>query len=35
MSIEAIVGSVAICIPFILFAVVLYWGELQTRSLSQ
>jgi hypothetical protein len=38
MSIEAIVGSVAICIPFIpfiLFAVVLYWGELQTRNLSQ
>jgi hypothetical protein len=34
MSIEAIVGVIAISIPFVLFAVVLYWAELQTRSLS-
>jgi hypothetical protein len=34
MSIAAVAGVVAISIPFILFAVVLYWGELQTRSLS-
>jgi hypothetical protein len=32
MSIETIVGMVAITTPFVLFAVVLYWGELQTRS---
>jgi hypothetical protein len=35
MSIEAVVGVVAISIPFVLFAVVLYWAELQTRGLSQ
>jgi hypothetical protein len=34
MSIEAVVVVVAISIPFILFAVVLYWAERQTRSLS-
>jgi hypothetical protein len=34
MSVETVVGVVAISIPFILFAAVLYWAELQTRSLS-
>ncbi len=34
MSIEAVVGVVAMSIPFILFAVVLYWAELQTRGLK-
>ena len=34
MSIEAVAGVVAISVPFILFAVVLYWAELQTRGLS-
>jgi hypothetical protein len=35
MSIEAVVESVAISVPFILFAVVLFWAELQTRGLRQ
>jgi hypothetical protein len=35
MSIETVVGSVAISVPFILFAVVLFWAELQTRGLRQ
>jgi hypothetical protein len=34
MSIETVVGIVAVTIPFILFAVVLYWAELQTRGIS-
>lgn len=34
MSVETVVGMVAITIPFVLFAVVLYWAELQTRSHS-
>jgi|APFre7841882630_1041343.scaffolds.fasta_scaffold356768_1 hypothetical protein len=33
MSIETVVGVVAISIPFVLFAVILYWAELQTRGL--
>jgi len=33
MSIETVVGMVAITIPFVLFAVVLFWAELQTRDL--
>jgi hypothetical protein len=34
MSIETVVGMVAMTIPFVLFAVVLAWAELQTRALS-
>jgi hypothetical protein len=34
MSIETVVGMVAITIPFVLFAVVLAWAEFQTRGLS-
>ena len=34
MSLETVVGMVAITIPFVLFAVVLAWAELQTRGLS-
>jgi hypothetical protein len=34
MTVEAVVVVVAISIPFILFAAVLYWAEVQTRSLS-
>ena len=34
MSMETVVGIVAISIPFVIFAVVLYWAELQTRSHS-
>jgi hypothetical protein len=34
MSIETVVGMVAITIPFVLFAVVLAWAELQTRDLG-
>jgi hypothetical protein len=32
MSLETIVGMVAVTVPFVIFAVVLYWAELQTRS---
>lgn len=35
MSIENIAATVAITIPFILFAVVLFWGEVQTRGISR
>jgi hypothetical protein len=35
MPIETVVESVAISVPFILFAVVLFWAELQTRGLRQ
>ena len=35
MSIETVVASVAISVPFIVFAVVLFWAELQTRGLRQ
>ena len=35
MSIETIVGMVAITIPFVLFAVALAWAQLQTRDLSR
>jgi hypothetical protein len=34
MSIETVVGMVAITIPFVLFAVALAWAEHQTRGLS-
>jgi hypothetical protein len=34
MSIETVIGVVAVTVPFILFAVVLFWAELQTRSHS-
>ena len=34
MPIETVVGVVAITIPFVLFAAVLYWAELQSRSHS-
>jgi hypothetical protein len=34
MSIETVVGMVAIAIPFVLFATVLLWAELQTRGRS-
>jgi hypothetical protein len=34
MSIETVVGMVAIAIPFVLFAAVLLWAELQTRGLN-
>lgn len=33
MSMETVGGMVAITIPFILFAAVLLWAELQTRGL--
>jgi hypothetical protein len=29
---ETVVGMVAVSVPFILFAAVLYWAELQTRT---
>jgi hypothetical protein len=32
MSMETIAAMVGITLPFIIFAVVLFWGELQTRS---
>jgi hypothetical protein len=35
MPIETIVATGAIAIPFILFAVVLFWGELQTRGIGR
>jgi hypothetical protein len=34
MSIETVIGVVAVTVPFILFAVVLFWAELQTRGHS-
>lgn len=34
MSIETVVAMVAITIPFIIFAAVLYWAEVQTRGHS-
>ena len=33
MSIETVVGIVAVTIPFVLFAVVLFWAEAQTRGI--
>jgi hypothetical protein len=35
MSIGAISMMAAITIPFIVFAAVLFWGDLQTRGLSK
>jgi hypothetical protein len=32
MPIETIIGVVAITTPFVLFAAVLFWAELQTRG---
>jgi hypothetical protein len=34
MTLETVIGMVAITIPFILFAAVLVWAEHQTRGLS-
>jgi hypothetical protein len=34
MSMETIAATVGITVPFIIFAVVLFWAELQTRSHS-
>ncbi len=33
MPIETVVGIAALIVPFAIFAVALYWAELQTRSL--
>jgi hypothetical protein len=35
MSIDTFATVTAITIPFIAFAVVLFWAELQTRSLGR
>jgi hypothetical protein len=35
MSTETVAGVVAITFPFVLFAVVLFWAELQTRDISR
>ena len=35
MSIETVVESVAISVPFIVCAVVLFWAELQNRGRRQ
>jgi len=35
MPVDAIIVSGAIISMFLIFAVVLYWGERQTRSLQQ
>jgi hypothetical protein len=35
MPIETIVAMAAITFPFLLFAAVLFWAELQTRDFSR
>jgi hypothetical protein len=35
MPIDTVIVMLAIATPFIIFAAALFWGELQTRELSQ